>query len=305
MKKGIILAVSAYIFWGLHPIYWKLLIKVSPYEIVAHRIFWSFIFFISINIFRNTWKPLFKKLISSGNKKMLILTALLISSNWLTYIWAVNAGYIVETSLGYFISPLVIVILGVIILQEKLRAMQWIAVSIAALGVVYLAIIYGQIPWISLFLAFTWGLYGMLRKKISFSSVEGLTLETSILSVASICYMMYLSVNDSNTFFTGDLQTKLLLIGCGIISGLPLMIFIHASKKIELSLIGILQYIYPTLLFLIGVLIYNEELSTSKLTGFIFIWCALIIYSIESLAAARFNKSRKIGNRLTECIQSE
>jgi chloramphenicol-sensitive protein RarD len=305
MNKGIVLAVSAYIFWGLHPIYWKLLIEVSSYEIVAHRIFWSFAFFVIINLLMKNWKPLLCKFKSSKNKKILLLTALLISSNWSMYIWAVNAGFIVETSLGYFISPLVIVILGVVILKEKLRSTQWIAIALAAAGVLYLAVMYGQIPWISLFLAFTWGLYGMLRKKISFSSIEGLTLETAFLAVISITYIIYLFATGTNSFLAVDLKTNLLLIGSGIMSGLPLMIFIHASKKIELSLIGILQYIYPTLLFLIGVFIYDEQLNITKLTGFLFIWCALLIYSAEGLFQLRVTRTQKLIPEPAKYMQPE
>ncbi len=168
MNKGVVYALSAYLFWGLHPVYWKLLRSVPAYEIVMHRIMWSLVFFAIIITIRRDWKQFFSKLRSSTNRKTLIITAFLISSNWGLYIWAVNAGFIVETSLGYFISPLISVILGVMFFKEKLRRVQWTAVALAASGVIYMTFIYGQFPWISLYLAGTWGLYGMLRKKVNF-----------------------------------------------------------------------------------------------------------------------------------------
>lgn len=293
MNKGILFALAAYLFWGLHPVYWKLLKEVPASEIVAHRIFWSFIFFVIIISIRKNWKSIIAGFRNSNNKKLLILTAFLISSNWATYIWAVNAGFIVETSLGYFISPLISVLLGVLFLQEKLRSIQWISISIAGAGVLFMTLMYGRLPWISLYLAATWGTYGMFRKKLSFGSVEGLTIETAMLSFPAIIYMAILYSEGTNSFITSGLDTTLLLIGAGITSGLPLMVFIYASKQIELSLIGVLQYIYPTTLFFIGVFIFNEPLSLTKLTGFMFIWSALILYTGESIYFRKYTYKRK------------
>ncbi|MBU1095182.1 MAG: EamA family transporter RarD [Bacteroidetes bacterium] len=283
MNNGALLAVSAYLFWGLHPIYWKLLSDVSSTEIVAHRVIWSMIFFIIIITIKKEWKELKNNFINNTNKKTLLLTSFLIGSNWTVYVWAVNSGFIIETSLGYFISPLVIVLLGVIFLKERLRRIQWFALIIATTGVIVMTFLYGVFPWVGLYLAGTWGTYGMLRKKLSFSSLEGLAIETAILSVPAVLFMSYIFGNNTNSFYNADISTNSLLVGCGIITGLPLMIFIHASKKIQLSLLGILQYIYPTLIFIIGAFVYKEPLSTVKLMGFIFIWTALLIYSIEGL----------------------
>ena len=279
-NRGIILALSAYIFWGLHPIYWKLLHSVPSVEIVANRVVWSFIFFSIIILFRKEWKGLIEKIKECENKTIIFAPAFLIGSNWFVYIWAVNAGFIIETSLGYFISPLISVFLGVFFLNESLRKMQWAAIGIAGTGVLVMTFLYGQFPWISLFLAGTWGTYGLLRKKSPLSSVEGLALETSILSIGCLSYLIYLTSTGHNSFFASPLIT-LLLIGTGIISGLPLFIYITSARMINLSLIGVLQYIYPTLLFFDGAFIYNEPINSVKLTGFIFIWIALIIYTIE------------------------
>jgi chloramphenicol-sensitive protein RarD len=290
MNRGIAYALSAYIFWGLHPIYWKLLHNVPSVEIVSHRIFWSFVFFVIIISFRKEWKELTKKIKESKNKLIIFVPALLIGSNWALYIWAVNANFIIETSLGYFICPLITVFLGVVFLHESLRRIQWIAVAIAGTGVLIMTFIYGQFPWISLYLAGTWGTYGLLRKKSPLNSVEGLTLETALLSVPAVIYLAYLTMSNSGSFLI-DLPTSLLLIGSGITSGLPLLVFIMGARMINLSLIGILQYIYPTLIFMVGAYIYGEPLSEAKMIGFMFIWSALIIYTVEGTF---FLKRRKV-----------
>jgi chloramphenicol-sensitive protein RarD len=280
-SRGILLAVSAYLFWGVHPIYWKQLQHVPSVEIVSHRIVWSLVFFLVVISLRNDWKDLKTKIVNCKNKTILFLPAFLIGSNWAVYIWAVNAGFIVETSLGYFICPLISVLLAVFFLNEKLRRMQWYAVALAGSGVLIMTVIYGQFPWISLYLASTWATYGLLRKKSPLSSVEGLTLEASMLAIPAIGYIMYLLFT-GNSSFAIDLQTSLLLIGTGITSGLPLLVFIAGARMINLSLIGILQYIYPTLIFIIGVFLYDEVLNEAKIIGFIFIWIALLIYTIDS-----------------------
>jgi chloramphenicol-sensitive protein RarD len=282
MNRGIVMAFSAYIFWGLHPIYWKMLKTVPAFEIVSYRILWSCVFFILIISMRKQWGFFINKFKSFKRKWLLILPAFLIGSNWLTYIWAVNADYILETSMGYFICPLLSVFLGVLVLREKLRIVQWIAVAIAGIGVLVMTIIYGQFPWISLYLAGTWAFYGLLRKKSPLGAVEGLFLETTFLSIISLTYIFYLT-NVGESSFLANWSISLLLIGAGIISGLPLIIFIVAARLIKFSLIGIIQYIYPTMIFLIGYIIYNEPMNQGKLIGFVFIWTALIIYSVEAI----------------------
>jgi len=278
LNRGIVYALGAYLFWGLHPIYWKQLQHVPSLEIVSNRIFWSLIFFIIIISIRKEWKDLFRKVSASKNKWIIFIPAVLIGSNWATYIWAVNAGFIIETSLGYFVCPLISVLLGVFFLNEKLRYVQWLAVMIAAIGVLYMTFIYGQFPWISLFLAGTWAVYGLLRKKSPLNSIEGLTLETTILVIPVSIYLIYLLIT-GEAYFSTDISTSLLLVGSGITGGLPILVFIAGARMINLSLIGILQYTYPTIIFFIGVFVYDEPMSESKLIGFIFIWIALLVYS--------------------------
>ena len=290
MNRGIVLALSAYIFWGIHPIYWKILRHVPSEEIVAHRVVWSFIFFAVVISFRRQWSNIFVKFRSAPNKFILIAPAILIGSNWALYIWAVNANHIIETSLAYFISPLISVFLGVFFLHENLRRFQWLAVFIAAVGVIVMTFLFGQFPWISLCLASSWATYGLLRKKSPLNSVEGLTLETAIMITPALIYLTFITTMGTGIFFN-DFSTTVLLIGSGITSGLPLLVFIIGARLINLTLIGILQYVLPTLLFIVGFFIYNESLDAGKMIGFIFIWVALIIYTIEG---SIFLKNKKL-----------
>ena len=286
MNKGIFLALSAYIFWGLHPIYWKLLQHVPSPELVSHRIVWSFVFFAIVLSIRNEWKSMVQKCRQCPKKWILYVPALLIGSNWAMYIWAVNAGFIIETSLGYFICPLISVFLGVLVLGERLRSMQWIAIIIAATGVVAMTVFYGQFPWISLYLAGTWAVYGMLRKQSPLDAVEGLTLETALMMPIALGYLTYVGLTATPSFLSNT-TTSIMLIGAGVTSGLPLIVFIIAARLIKLSVIGFLQYIYPTLIFMVGAFIYHEPLSEAKMIGFTFIWLALIVYTIDGTLAVR------------------
>ena len=279
MNRGIVYALSAYIFWGLHPIYWKQLQNIPSTEIVAHRIVWSLIFFVFIISMRKHWVIFKQKIVDTKTRWILVLPAFLIGSNWAMYIWAVNAGFIIETSLGYFISPLVSVFLGVFILKETLEKIQWTAIIIAVCGVLVMTFVYGHFPWISLFLAATWGTYGLLRKKSPLNAIEGLLLETSVLSVPAVLYLIYL-VSTASFSFASEFKISLLLAGTGILSGLPLIIYISGARIINLSLIGILQYVYPTIIFIIGYFIYDEPMNEAKIIGFIFIWIAIFLYTI-------------------------
>jgi chloramphenicol-sensitive protein RarD len=290
MNRGIIFALSAYVFWGVHPVYWKLLQRVPSGEIVAHRIVWSFIFFIVIVALRKEGEGLIKKIRTNRNKALFFIPAFLIGSNWVVYIWAVNAGYIIEASLGYFISPLISVLLGVVFLKERLRILHWLAVLVAGVGVIVMTFFYGHFPWISLYLAGTWATYGLFRKKSPLNPVEGLTLETAVLSIPAVTYLLYLVMAGTGSFVI-DPSASLLLIGGGIISGLPLIIFIAGARLIPLSLIGILQYIYPTLIFIIGYFVYHEPLTEGKILGFVFIWIAIVLYyTVDRL----FYKRRRV-----------
>ena len=293
MNRGIAYALFSYIFWGILPIYWKLMDKAPAQEILSHRIFWAFVFFAFIISFRKGWKNLLTKITASKKKWIIFFPPIIIGLNWFIYIWAVISGYIIETSLGYFISPLFSVFLGVIFLKESLRRFQWIAVATAGIGVLIMTVFYGQFPWIAVILASTWSVYGLLRKKSPLDSVEGLTLEAGLLSFAALIYLIFAAVRGYG-LFGHDLNITLLFIGSGIISGIPLLVFITAARLINLSLIGILQYIYPTIIFLIGFFIYDETLTEAKLIGFIFVWIALFVYSIGGTYSFRRKKIAEV-----------
>lgn len=286
VSKGVLLALGAYVFWGLHPIYWKLLQNVPAVEIVSHRVVWSLIFFILIISLKKDGKQLTEKIKECNGKFVMLVPALLIGTNWAMFVWAVNAGFMIETSLGYFICPLLSIFLGVVFLNEHLRRLQWLAVLIASAGILAMTLVYGQFPWISLYVAGTWGAYGLLRKRSPFNAIEGLTLDTAVLSIPAIVHLAYLSITGNGSFFS-DTSTGLLLIGGGITSGLPLLAFVAGARTVSLSLIGILQYVYPTLVFLVGVLLYDEILSEVKMIGLTFIWIALVIFTIEGMFLSR------------------
>jgi chloramphenicol-sensitive protein RarD len=286
MRRGIWYAVAAYVAWGLFPIYWKWLHKVPALQLIAHRIVWSFIFLALIIFLTRQWK----KFHATLNKRVLLIylaSAVLLSINWLTYVWAVNAGFIVETSLGYFINPLFSVLMGVIFLRERLRSWQWVPVGLAAAGVTFLAVAYGSLPWIALTLAVSFGIYGLVKKTAPLGSLYGLTLETGILFIPAVGFLLTMQVTGQGAFLNSNPVTDLLLAGAGIVTTIPLLLFASAAQMIPLSTIGVLQYIAPTLQFLIGVLIYREPFDHTHLVGFSIVWLALIIFWVEGYLAGR------------------
>ena len=286
MKKGILLGMGAYALWGFFPIYWKLLHGVPALQLLSHRIGWSFLLLMIVIFITKQWSD-FRATLNRRTVAIYFIAALLIGVNWLTYVWAVNANFIVETSLGYFINPLLSVLLGVILLREKLRPTQWIPISLAAIGVIYLTIAYGRLPWIALVLALSFGFYGLVKKVAPLSSLYGLTLETGILFLPALLYLTLAGFDGSGAFLRLGLTPDLLMIGAGIVTTIPLLMFASAARSIPLSMIGVLQYIAPTIQFLIGVLVYKEPFDHARLIGFGIVWIALIIFWIENYIAHR------------------
>jgi chloramphenicol-sensitive protein RarD len=287
VKKGVWLGIGAYAVWGLFPIYWKWLHQVPALQLLAHRIVWSFLLLAMVLAVVRQWRAFRAEARHVRTIRIYFVAALLLSINWLTYVWAVNAGYIVETSLGYFINPLLSVLLGVIILHERLRRGQWIAVGLAAAGVAYLALVYGSLPWIALTLAFSFGLYGLVKKMAPLGALHGLTLETGLLFAPMLLYLIFAEVRGEGVFLHTDGVSTLLLIGAGVVTVVPLLMFSAAVRLIPLSLIGILQYFAPTLQFLIGVLIFGEAFTPTQFIGFGLVWAALIIFTSENFWARR------------------
>lgn len=287
MKKGIWYAIGAYSLWGLFPIYWKWLQHVPALQLLGHRILWSFLLLIMVILVSKQWSAFRLRALTMRVFPIYLAASLLIAVNWLTYIWAINAGYVVESSLGYFINPLLSVLLGVIFLRERLRPLQWLPVGLAAVGVLYLALVYGSLPWIALTLAFTFGFYGLVKKTAPLGSLYGLTLETGILFLPALGYLLLAATRGQGAFLRSGTVSDLLLVGAGVVTTVPLLIFASAAQRIPLSLVGILQYIAPTLQFMLGVLVYREPFSFARLTGFGIVWLALVIYAVEGFYAQR------------------
>jgi chloramphenicol-sensitive protein RarD len=292
--KGLFLALGAYILWGLFPIYWKWLSHVSPLQVIGHRIIWSFLLLLGtllttrrLTTFRRTalnWRTFWAYLVA----------AVLIGSNWLVYVWAVNTKLILEASLGYFINPLISVSLGVMILRERLRPLQWLPILLAVSGVIYLSIVYGRLPWVALFLAISFSIYGLVKKLSPLDALFGLTFETGILFTPALLYLISLFATGEGAFFHEDFITHLLLFGAGGITSLTLLMFSSAAKKLPLSLLGIMEYIAPTLAFLLGVLVYQEPFDSARLVGFGIVWIALLLFTLEGIWAHR-SENKLIG----------
>lgn len=283
MRKGIVYAGGAYVLWGLLPLYWKALQGVPALEILAHRMVWSLVVVLALLAVQRHWRWLWPALSNGRVLLTFLASALLLSVNWFVYIWAVNAGHVVEASLGYFINPLVNVLLGVLFLRERLRLWQGVAIALALGGVLYLTISVGALPWIALTLAGSFGFYGLIRKTATLNSLEGLTLETLLLFVPALVYLLALQSRGQGAFGHTDVFTTLLLIVSGVATATPLLLFAAGARQITLTTLGLLQYIAPTLQFLIGVLVYNEPLTTARLIGFALIWGALLVYTLESV----------------------
>jgi chloramphenicol-sensitive protein RarD len=281
-NKGILYALGAYTLWGVFPVYWKVLESVAPLQILSHRVVWSFTLVTILILGRREAMSLVKELPSRRVLLFGAMAAGLLGINWLVYIWAVNNGHIVESSLGYFINPLVSVLLGVLFFKERLRPLQWAVVGLAACGVIYLTIRSGTLPWISVALALTFGFYGLLKKSSPLEALPGLSLEMTFLFLPALAYLLFVQVHGSGAFGHAGTETTLLLAFTGVITVLPILMFGMAARSIPLTLVGLLQYIAPTCQFLLGVLAYGEPFSHDRLIGFSVIWLALLLYWLES-----------------------
>ena len=287
-RRGMWVAVGAYVLWGVMPLYWHLLKAVPSLQIVLHRIAWSALFVGAYLLWRDGRGWLRRTLAGPRLGWMLALSGVLIAFNWGLYIWAVNAGHVVETALGYFINPLLNVLIGVLFLRERLRPLQWLSVAVAAAGVLWLAVRYGQVPWIALALAASFGLYGVVRKLAHVDAVAGLGVESAYLFLPAIAVLAWTEAHGGGGFGAGygAAASTLLVLG-GIVTALPLVGFAYAVRRIPLATVGLLQYIAPTLQFLIGVLVFREPFDRERLVGFACIWLALAIFAADGLLRAR------------------
>lgn len=282
--KGILFGTGAYVLWGFLPVYWKLLQQVPPLEVLAHRIVWSLVFLLTLLMVTGRF-PAFlqevKSLIQQPRKLLgIFLAAMVLNFNWGTYIWAVSSNQIIQTSLGYYINPLISVLLGILFLKEKLSLWQLVAFILAFIGVLSLTIQYGTFPWVALSLALSFGVYGLLKKLVNTGSITGLTLETMLTSILAFTYLAYISNMGSSTFHPAFHSTNLLLMGAGVVTATPLILFAAGARRLPLFAIGFLQYISPTLSLLLGVFVYHEPFTRSHLRAFGIIWAGLLIFSL-------------------------
>ncbi len=277
-NKGIFYALGGYFLWGILPIFWKQLHHIPSFQIIPFRIISSLLFLVFVLLLRKDWADFKKTVFNRKSILLFILSGILLGINWTVYIWAVNANHIIETSLGYFINPLLSVALGMIFLREKLRPMQWVPVILAAIGVIYLTVQYGALPWIALVLAMAFGFYGLIKKTAPTGGLYSMTVEMAVLCLPAIGYLLLVGSRGEGVLRTADLTTWLLLIAAGAITVVPMLLFTAGARNIPLALVGILQYLAPTLQFLIGVLVYKEPFSQTDLIGYGIVWAALILF---------------------------
>ena len=285
-KLGLIYGITAYGLWGLFPLYWPYLSEAGSLEIVSHRAVWTLVFCLFILAFTRSFKETFALVRQNGIAARLFLAAILISANWLIFIWAVNHGHVVESSLGYYINPIFMIGFGVILLKEKMRTLQWVAAAIAISGVLILAIDFGRPPWVALSLALSWGSYGLVKKKLGLNALQGLAIETAISSVPYLAYIIYIGQKGTGHFGHGTSLT-LFLIGAGAVTAIPLLFFNGATTRLPITMMGLLQYITPSLLFTLGVWVKHEEMSPARWAGFIVIWVALITLGFDLVRSGR------------------
>jgi len=291
-RQGVLLAIAAYTMWGFAPIYFKSLAEVTPLEILSHRVIWSFFFLAGLVHFSKRWSTVHKVITNKKTITILFATALLVGANWLVFIWAVNADHMLDASLGYYINPLLNVILGMLFLGERLRKLQWVAVALAFIGVAIQIIAFGSIPVVALILASSFGLYGLLRKKVNLDAQTGLFIETLIMLPMAAVYLMFITDSPTANLLQNSTQLNLLLIAAGLVTTLPLLCFNGAATRMMLSTLGFFQYIGPSLMFLLAIFIYQEPLTADKTITFAFIWSALLLFSLDGIKYAKSNRKR-------------
>ncbi|EJI6686189.1 EamA family transporter RarD [Vibrio parahaemolyticus] len=282
-RQGVLLAVGAYTMWGIAPMYFKSIAQVSPLEILSHRVIWSFFLLAALLHFGRHWRSVYH--IATDKKKIayLLSSSVLIGGNWLIFIWAVNSNHMLDASLGYYINPLINVLLGMVFLGERLRKLQWFAVVLAVCGVLVQLIVFGSVPIVAMALAMSFGFYGLLRKKVAVDAQTGLFVETLILLPAAAVYLLFIASSPTANMVENPWQLNTLLIAAGVVTTLPLLCFTGAATRLKLSTLGFFQYIGPSLMFLLAVLIYGETFTMDKAITFAFIWGALVVFSFDGL----------------------
>ncbi len=286
-RVGLLLGIGAYGLWGLFPLFWPLLEPASALEILADRFLWSFVFLALVMTATRSWSRLRPALAQRRNLVLLAAATVLISLNWGVYIWAVNSGRVVEASLGYFINPLMVVLLGTLVFHERLRRLQWTAVGIAAVAVAVLTAGFGGVPWIALALAFSWAGYGVVKKIVGMDPIASLTIETAYATPIAVLYLGWLQIQGTLAFGHSSTANTLLLMLTGVVTAVPLVMFGGAANRIPLSTIGVLQYLTPTIQFVIGITVAGEVMSAFQWVGFVIVWVALAVFAFDGVRHAR------------------
>jgi chloramphenicol-sensitive protein RarD len=286
-RRGFLLGVAAYLLWGAFPLYWPLLEPAGAIEILAHRIFWSLVVMGALVVALGRRTTFRRMLADRRVAALLAVAACVITVNWATYIWSVNNSHVVESSLGYFINPLVTVLMGVFILGERLRSWQWVAMGVALLAVVVLSIDYGRLPWVALVLAFSFGSYGLCKKQANAPAVESLTLETMVIGPIALAYLGWLSWHGGSNFGNHGVGHALLFMTTGIVTAVPLVCFGGAAIRVPMVTLGLLQYLAPIIQFALGILYFHEDMPVGRWIGFGLVWLALMVFTVESLRHRR------------------
>ncbi|MDE1315293.1 EamA family transporter RarD [Vibrio aestuarianus] len=286
-RQGVLLAIGAYTMWGIAPIYFKAISAVSALEILSHRVVWSFFLLAALLHFGRSWRSVRDVMSNKSKMLYLITTSLLVGSNWLIFIWAVNANHMLDASLGYYINPLLNVVLGMLFLGERLRKLQWVAVALAAIGVTIQLVVFGSVPVVAIALATTFGFYGLLRKKVALDAQTGLFIETLVMLPAAAIYLLFIADSATSNMATNPTSINILLVAAGVITTLPLLCFTGAATRLKLSTLGFFQYIGPSLMLLLAVLVYGEAFTSDKAITFAFIWGALVLFSFDGLTYKR------------------
>lgn len=286
-SRGALAATAAFLFWGLVPLYWKQMGGVAASELVAHRIVWSLVFLIAVMLLQQSLSGFWAAFRDRTSLLVSLASGALLSTNWVIYVWGVNNGHVIETSLGYFLVPLCNVAMGYLLLHERLRPLQWIAIVFAVLGVAVLLIGAGHIPWIALALAATWAVYGILKKKSPLGSMSGLAMETVLLFPIAAGFLFWRAATGEGALGEVSAWMHVLIISAGVITTIPLVLFAYGAKRLRLATLGLLQYISPTVQFLIGLYVYHEPFDTVRFQACLLIWIGLVVYTVDSFWTQR------------------
>ena len=292
-RRGVLYGLGAYGLWGAVPLFWPLVARAGSLELLAHRVVWSLVIsgLLALALLPRGW---FGRLANPRTLLMLGLAAAVVSVNWGLYIWAVNHGHVLETSLGYYINPILSILVGVVVLGERMAALQWVSVGLAALAVVVLTVEYGRLPWISLVLAASFATYGVMKKQVNGGAVETLTVESALLTPVALGYLVYLQAQGGSTFVTLGWAHSLLMVATGVVTVVPLLFFAASATRLPLSTLGLLQYLAPTLQFLLGVTYFGEQMSTGRWVGFGLVWVALMLMSGHGLHRANAARRERL-----------